>query len=371
MLNFKYRIYPTKKQEKIMNQWLEECRWLYNHFLEERKNAWEQEKRSINYHSQAVSIPILKQGRVLLSNIHSQVLQNVAVRIDLAFKAFFRRIKAGEAAGYPRFRGKGWYDSFTFPQSGFKVTDQCFKLSKIGIIKIKLHRQPTKIKTCTIRRSATGKWYVTFTCITESKQLPKSNKTVGIDVGLESFAVLSDGSKIENPRFFRKEEKALAQAQRKLSKQKIKTPQRNKTRKVVSKIHERIANKRSNFIHQESRKIVNSYGTICIEDLSINKMVHNRCFNKSIMDAAWGQFAQYITYKAESADRIVVKVNPAYTSQICSACGHWEVKKLSNRVHHCSCCGFEACRDHNAALNILALGLHSIGNQSVEAVCFS
>ena len=363
MLNYKYRLYPTKKQTNILNLWLEECRWLYNHFLEQRKTFWEQEKKGINYYSQAVSIVKLKQDRQTLSDIYSQVLQNVAIRIDLAFKSFFRRVKSGEKPGYPRFKGKGWYDSFTFPQTGFEIADNGLKLSKIGTIKIKLHRQPEgKIKTCTIKRSATGKWYVCFSCITETKPLPKSDKAIGIDVGLTSFATFSDGSKIDNPRFFRKDEKDIAKVQRKLSKAEKGTPERRKRRKAVAKVHERISNRRDNFTHQEARKIVNRYGTICIEDLSVNQMVHNRCLSKSIHDAAWSQFAQYLSYKAASANRTLVRVNPAYTSQTCSKCGHREVKKLSDRVHHCSCCGFVCDRDHNASLNILALGTQSLGS---------
>jgi len=188
-----------------------------------------------------------------------------------------------------------------------------------------------------------------------------------VDVGLASFATFSNGSKIENPRFFRKDEKDLAKVQRKLSKAEKGSPERKKRRKAVAKVHERISNRRNNFCHQEARKIVNQYGIICIEDLSVNQMAHNRCLSKSIHDAAWFKFAQYLVYKAESADRQLIKINPAYTSQTCSKCGHREVKKLSDRVHHCSCCGFVCDRDHNASLNILRLGTQSLGIQSVEA----
>ncbi|MBT9175450.1 MAG: hypothetical protein DDT22_01128 [candidate division WS2 bacterium] len=366
--SYKYKLFVTKKQQTILNTTLEECRWLYNHFLEQRKTSWEQSKKSLNYHSQAVSIAKLKQERKSLKNVHSQVLQNVAVRIDLAFKSFFRRVKAGEKTGYPRFRGKGWYDSITYPQTGFKIKDGRLKLSKIGSIKFKYHRQlEGKVKTCTIRRSTTDKWYASFSCIVEAKPLPKSDKAIGIDVGLTSFITFSDGSKIANPRFFRQDEKDLAKVQRKLSKAEKGTPERKKRRKAVSKVHERISNRRNNFTHQEARKIVNKYGIICIEDLSTNQMVHNRCLSKSIHDAAWSQFTQYLSYKAENAGRQIAKVNPAYTSQTCNKCGHREVKKLSDRVHRCSCCGYVCDRDHNAALNILALGTQSISNQSIEA----
>ncbi len=363
---YKFRLFPTKKQQTILNNTLEECCWLYNHFLEERKNSWKKDKKSLNYHSQAISIPKLKKIRTSLNNVYSQIFQNVAIRIDLAFKSFFRRIKAKEAPGYPRFKGKGWYDSFTYPQKGFEIKKNILELSKIGFLKIKLHRSiKGTIKTCTIRRQR-NKWYVCFSCEVNPEPLKKSNKAIGIDVGLESFVTFSNGEKIENPRFFKTDQKALAKAQRKLSKQGKCTPKRKKFKKVISRIHERITNRRSNFCHQEARKIVNKFGVICIEDLNINKMKESnfRSINRSIGDAAWGQFAQYLSYKADNAGRELVRVNPAYTSQTCNKCGYREIKKLSDRIHHCSDCNFEINRDQNAALNILALGLQSLNVSS-------
>ena len=365
-ITYKYRLFPTKKQTTILNKTLEECCWLYNHFLEERKTSWEEKKKSINYYSQAVSIPKLKQERPTLSSVYSQTLQNVAVRVDLAFQSFFRRVKIGEKPGYPRFKGIGWYDSITYPQTGFKVIDNSLNLSKIGSIKIKLHR-PIKgtIKACTIRRQR-NKWYACFSCEVEPKPLKKSKEAIGVDVGLENFATLSNGEKIENPRFFKIDQKALAKAQRKLSKQKKDSLERKKTKKVVAHIHERITNRRNNFCHQEARKLVNRFGIICIEDLAINEMKRGnfRSINRNIGDVAWGQFAQYLFYKAESANRTLIIVNPAYTSQTCSKCGYRGTKKLSDRIHHCSYCGFETSRDHNASLNILALGLQSLNASS-------
>lgn len=359
---FKYRIYPTKKQIREMEQWLEECRWLFNHFLAERKESWEQEQKNSNYHTQATSLPILKKQRPSLANVHSQVLQNVAVRIDLAFKAFFRRVKAGEKPGYPRFRGKGRYDSFAFPQSGFNLNGNVLRLSKIGNVKVVLHR-PVEggIKTCAIKRSSTGKWYVMFSCEWEPTALPENNQAVGIDVGLHSFATLSTGEHIENPKFFRQEEKALAKAQRKLSKAEKGTPERKNRRKVVARVHERIAWRRGNFTHQHSRKIVNRFGIIAVEDLNVNRMVHNHCLAKSISDVAWSGFFQLLSYKAEWASREFVAVNPAYTSQDCSNCGHRQKMPLSERTYICPCCGTVLDRDYNAALNILRLGTQSLG----------
>src|SRR5437870_2007522 len=245
----KYRIYPTKKQEKKLNETLEECRWLYNHLLEMRKTAYERDGLSLTCFQQQYTFPVLKQERPCLSGVHSQILQNVAVRIDLAFKAFFRRCKAGEKPGYPRFRGRDRYDSFTFPQSGFSIThDDHVTLSKIGRVKMVYHRPlKGKVKTCTIRRSSTGKWYVSFSCECEPERLPETPTKVGIDVGLKTFATLSNEEEIANPRFFRKEEKALAKVQRQHSKLAKGTSERRKHRKVVARVHERIAFRRDTF----------------------------------------------------------------------------------------------------------------------------
>jgi len=356
---FQYRLYPKKKQVKALEATLEECRWLYNHLLEKRRDAWEQEGTSLSLYQQQETFSILKQERPTLKTVHSQILQNVAVRIDLAFQAFFRRCKAGEKPGYPRFRGKNRYDSFTFPQSGFRITpDDQVCLSKIGTIKMVYHR-PVRgtVKTLTIHKSSTGKWYASFSCEMEPERLPEKTDAVGIDVGLKTFATLSDGQEIENPRFFRAEEKALAKVQRKHSKLAKGTPERRKHRKVVARIHERIAWRRQNFTHQHSRKIVNQSGLICVEDLHVNRMVHTHCLAKSISDAAWSAFFDQLAAKAEEAGRELIKVNPAYTSQTCSRCGHRQKMPLSERTYHCPCCLLVIDRDFNAALNILALGL--------------
>lgn len=315
----------------------------------------------------------MEKDRHDLTNAFSQCLQNAQLRVDLAFKAFFRRVKAGEKPGYPRFRGFDRYDSFTFPQSGFNLLDDKLKLSKVGSVKVCKHRNiEGNIKTLTITRSFTGKWYASFSCETEPKPLPKVKAIVGIDVGLESFATLSDGEKIANPRFFRKDEKELAKAQRKLSKAEKGAPERKKAKKVVSQIHERITNKRTDFAHQLSRKIVNAYQLIAFEKLNIKGMRENgfRGIRKSIGDVAWNQFMQFTAYKAEEAGRSVVFVDPRNTSKRCSRCGQIVEKKLSDRVHSCSC-GLVLDRDHNASINILALGLQSLGIQSLEAVRFS
>jgi len=220
--------------------------------------------------------------------VHSQVLQNVAVRVDLAFKAFFRRVRAqAQERGFPRFKGQGRYDSFTFPQSGFSIThDQRVCLSKIGSIKLVYHRSICgKIKTLTVHRSSTGKWYACFSVECEPERRPDMPEQVGIDVGLQTFATLSTGEEITNPRFFRQEEKALAKVQRQHAQLAKGTKSRRKHRQAVARVHERIAWRRENFTHQASRKIVNAYGLICVEDLQVKPMTQNHCLAKSIAGA--------------------------------------------------------------------------------------
>ncbi|HYL43928.1 MAG TPA: transposase [Ktedonobacteraceae bacterium] len=367
---FQYRIFPTKKQETKLNETLEECRWLYNHLLEKRTVTYEQDGKGLSCYQQQTTYTILKQQRPSLTTVHSQVLQNVAVRIDLAFQAFFRRCKAGETPGFPRFRGANRYDSFTYPQSGFQIDAQGkLSVSGIGHIKIVLHRPLRgKIKTLTIRRSSTGKWYAAFSVECEPERLPETPTQVGIDVGLHTFATLSTGEAIANPRCFRREEKALAKVARKHSKLAKGTPERRTHRKAVARVHERIKFRRDNFTHQESHRIVESYGVICVEDLHVNRMTHNHCLSKSIHDASWSEFFSKLSCKAGEAGRKYTAVNPAYTSQECSRCHHRQKMPLSSRVYQCPCCLLALDRDLNASLNIRALGLQSLG-LAREAPC--
>ncbi len=360
---FQYRIYPTRKQLHKLDETLDECRWLYNHLWEMRKHAYAQTGKGLSCYEQQSTDPILTQERPTLERAHSQVLQNVAVRIDLAFKAFFRRCKAGENPGYPRCRGRDRYDSFTFPQSGFSIThDDRVTLSKMGSVKMVYHRPlKGKVKTCTVQRSSTGKWYVSFSCECEPERLADVPSQVGMDVGLKTFATLSSGEAIANPRFVRKEEKALAKVQRKHRKLAKGTLERRKHRKVVARVHERIKFRRDNFTHQESRHIVNQFGVRAVEDLHVNRMTHNHCLAKSIQDASWSEFFNKLSCKAEEAGRQFVKGVPAYTSQDCSRCHHRQKMPLSERMYHCPCCLLSRDRDLNAALNIKAVGLHSVG----------
>ncbi len=371
----RYRLYPTKAQASQLAWTLETCRQVYNSLVNDRKFQYEVNGKAPTWIEQKRSITAWKPAHPELFDVYSQVLQDVSKRVDLAYQAFFRRVKAGETPsrkasvagktpGYPRAKGDG-YDSFTYPQSGFGFYQGKLRLSKIGDVPVRLHRPiDGDIKTCTVRR-INSKWFVCFSTEYEPELLPASAEEVGIDVGLKTFASLSNGENIENPRFFRAEEKALAKAQRKLSKQKRGSRERKKARKVVSRIHERVRNRRHDFVHQTARRLVNRYGIIAVEKLNVKGMVtlinpKNHCLAKSISDASWSMFRSVLTNKAESAGRLVVAVNPAYTSQMCSGCGNIAKKSLSVRTHRCLSCGLVLDRDTNAAVNIKALGQYSL-----------
>jgi putative transposase len=382
---YKYRIYPTKKQAGLLNEQLALCAELYNAALQERREAYKLCGKSITFTQQSAQLPQIKQTRPEYEAIYSQVLQDVLHRVDKAFQAFFRRVKAGQQPGYPRFKARFRYDSLTYPQAGFGIDEQgklC--LSKIGHIKLVQHRPfQGVVKTCSIIRSATGKWYVVFCCDeVEPTIVPPSEEHVGLDVGLKVFAYLSTGEHIDNPRFFRQEEQALAQAQRKLSKAAKGSPERVKRRKVVARIHERIRWRRENFVQQESRRLVDRFGLIAVEALVVRNMVKRptpkqdeetgqylpngastkSSLNKSIVDAAWSAFFSALLSKVEETERTVLKVPPAYTTQACHGCGHRQEMPMSVRLYTCEHCGLIRDRDHNASLNILQTAL---GRQGV------
>jgi len=378
---YKFRLYPTKVQTGVLEKTLEVCRMTYNDLLSKRIEHYNTTGKTLSCYDQHRYLTGQKVIHEGMKTVYSQVLQNVAVRVDLAFQAFFRRVKSKSGkAGFPRFKNFNRYDSFTFPQNNgsFVISDNKIFLSKkIGYIKIKQHREiEGEMKTCTVERSSADKWFVCISCVNiPEKPLAMTKKEVGIDLGLSEFATCSDNTKIDNPRFFKEDQEKLAKAQRKLSKLKdidIKSKEYKRQKKIVARIHNKIKNKRDNFIHQQSRRIINTYDTICVEDLNINKMKEDGKFPriaKSIADVAWRDFLNKLDYKAEEAGRQVVKVNPAYTSQTCSRCYCRKKLLLSDRIFKCDDCGNELGRDLNASINILRLGLESFGlrKQSIEA----
>ena len=364
---FKYRLFVTPAQRTQLQKILDACRWVYNKTLEVRRDAWEQEQKSLGRYDTNKLLTGWKQEHGWLREGHAQAMQEAQKRVDLAFRAFFRRVKGGEKPGYPRFRGKRRYDSFTYPQEkgNWRFLDNGrLRLSKVGPVKIKLHR-PLKgeCKTLTIRRDSVGNWYACFSCIVEPEPLPPTDKVVGIDLGLTTFAVLSNGNEIKRQRWMKRDAKDIARLQRKKERFEKGTPERRKVIRALQKAYRRAANRRRDFAHQESRKLVNEYQFIAFENLDIQDMQQNgwKTINRGIADVAWNQFVQFSHYKAEEAGRGFALVDPRGTTQECSGCGKVVPKDLSVRKHECPHCGLTLSRDHNAALNILSRGLSAVG----------
>lgn len=369
MLNrmFKFRLYPSKSQTETLENQLELCRQTHNWLLASCKGTYEETGKTLSQFDLNKNITCLKHQRQDITNVHSQVLQNISKRIKDGYTNFFARRKAGLKAGLPRFKKYGRYKSITYPQKGFKIEDGKLHLSKIGDIKINQHR-PIKgqTKTLTVKRMPSGKWYAFFSCIIEFDQKDKPFKDVGIDVGLNSYAVLSDGSNIDNPRFYRKSEKRLAHLQRGMSRKKKGSNNWVKAKMRVARLHEQITNRRNDFLHKASRTIADTYETVYLEDLKISNIVRNHCLAKSISDAGWGNFIRMIAYKEEESGGQLVQVNPRNTTQNCSQCGEHVEKTLSDRTHECPICGLKMDRDQNAALNILERG-REIRRESPES----
>lgn len=354
-VTYKYRLYPTKQQEGLLESTLVLCQELYNAALRERRDAWRINRVSVNFAAQSAQLSDIKETRPELNNVYSQVLQDTLHRVDKTFKAFFARVKRKEKAGYPRFRSRTRYDSFTYPQSGFSLQGSKLILSKIGKVKIKLHRAiGGKVKTLTIKREA-GRWYACFSIEREAQPLPVNTESVGVDVGLSAFATLSDGSEIPNPRYYREAQAQLRRTQRKVARRNIGSHRRRKAVRLLQRAHAHVRNQRADFHHKISQWLVANYGTIAVEDLHV-KGLASGMLAKSVSDAGWSAFLQKLAYKAENAGRELWKVDPRGTSQTC-LCGASVPKDLKERWHQCPECGLSANRDHVSAQLILARGL--------------
>jgi putative transposase len=351
---FKFRLYPSRQQQEKLTATLEVCRELYNAALQERIGAWKN-RTPVGVFDQINQLPDIKQIRPDVAGVFSQVLQDTLRRLGKAYKAFFSRVQRGQKAGFPRFKGRYRYHSFTYPQSGFELSGK-LQLSKIGNIKMKQHRPIVgAIKTLTIRREA-GCWYACFSVEYVPTPLPRSNHVVGIDVGLETFARLSDGTPIENHCYYKTAQAKLRRAQRKVTRRANKgSKRRRKAILLFEKAHQHVANQRRDFQHRESYKLVQNFGTIVVEGLNI-KGLSAGILAKAVHDAGWSSFLNMLAYKAENAGRQVIKVDPSYTSQECPNCHALKKKSLSERVHRCGC-GLTIGRDHAAALVILGRGL--------------
>ena len=352
---FKYRLYPSKKQAVLMDETLETCRHWYNLCLGERKNAWETEQRNIGKFDQLAKVKDYRKENPFAFRVHSHILQVVVADLDKAFQAFFRRVKVGEAPGTPRFKGKYRFNSFGLKEygNGFRVDGRRLKVSGIGRIRVRWHRQMEgKIKTLRICKQA-GEWYAAFACeIPEKAPLPETNQSVGIDVGIHHLLATSDGEVIENPKWYLAGQEKLRVLNRTLSRRMQGGSNRRKAVMAIQKHHQHITNQREDYLNKLAYRFIQGYDPIALEDLQIVNMVRNHCLSKSILDTGWGYFKQRLIGKAAEAGRRVIEVNPADTSRTCSSCGRmFDHLDLSDRWVQCVC-GLSMDRDINAAMNI-------------------
>jgi putative transposase len=355
---FKYKLQPTATQERELERVLGLCRRLYNVALEQRITAWQRCHVSISRYDQEAELKGIRADFPEYAAIHSHILQDVLARLDKTYQAFFRRLQRGERAGFPRFKGRDRFHSFTFKEYG----NGALVLAKIGRISGHWSRPVDgSPKTVTVSQEADG-WYVAISCAdVPARPLPLTGEQTGIDLGLESFATLADGSQIASPRIFRVAELNLKRAQRRVARRTKGSHRRRKAVLLLRRVHQHVQRQRQDFHFTTALALVRQYDTIYHEDLQTANLLRNHHLAKSIADAGWSGFLSILSFKAAEAGRTVVGVPPAYTSQACSGCGVHVHKGLSVRWHECPDCGTRLHRDHNAALNILRLGREPSG----------
>ena len=350
MLTYKFRLYPTKVQERRLEDTLETCRRLYNQMLDDRI------KNHTGFFEQKKKLVELKKEDKYLKEVYSQVLQDIVLRLDKVFQSYFAGLSK-----FPRFKRRGRYNSFTYPQHviGFRlIGNNRIKLGMIGRIKAKIHRAiEGEIKAATIIKDV-DQWFIALNVEEPMQRMHHGNdRAVGVDLGITNAIALSDGTLIEGPKFLRKAEEKIKELQRTLSRKKKRSKRREKARILLSKAWRKVRRQRDDFAHKISGSLAEEYGTIVFENLNIRGMVKNHFLASAIMDSCWYKLRQFTVYKAERCGGRVVFVNPAGTSQKCSGCGETVQKPLFERVHSCRKCGLITDRDVNAARNILALGL--------------
>jgi putative transposase len=352
---FKEKLRPTPAQEQALEEVLWRCRALYNAALEQRITAWQRCHVATTRYQQEAELKDIRAAMPEYEAIHSHILQDVLARLDKTYQASFRRLQRGEQAGFPRFKGRNRWHSFTFKEygNGVRLDNGSLVLSKIGRMAIHWSRPiEGTIKTVTVSHEADG-WYVAFSCAhVPISPLPPTGQETGIDLGIEAFATLADGTMIHHPRHYRRAERYLAKCQRRVSHRHKGSHRRRKAVAVLAKAHQHVQRQRTDFHHKTALALARAYDTIYHEDLRVANLVRNHHLAKSISDAGWSGFLTILSHKAASAGREVQAVDPAFTSQTGSGCGELVQKGLSVRWHTCPRCGTSLHRDHNAARNI-------------------
>ncbi len=369
MLTYKVQLYPNKQQQAKIVEQLDSCRKLYNRLLEECKKTQEKGEKLTQSKTQSFIVWLKNNSMPELKKVYSKVLQMVNYTLWANIKSLSQLKKNGCKIGHLRFKGEGWYKTINYNQSGFKIDEHKNKItfSKIGTINcrgLNNRVRENKIKGIILKRSQTGRWFANIQVENVPLVLPKTNKSVGIDVGVSSFIVDSDGRRVENPKNIDKQLKKIKKKHQTLSRKKKDSKNWLKAKLQLAKLLAQVTNQRKDFLHKVSRFYVDTYDLICVEDLDIKELSQkgnknnkwSRTLHRNILDASWGQFFNYLSYKAVNADKKVVKVHPKGTTQECSRCGRIVKKKLSDRTHFCPYCNLELDRDYNASINILKRG---------------
>jgi putative transposase len=359
--SFKYKLKPTPEQERMFERTLMLCRHVYNAALGERREAWRTHGVSVSYYQQKAELPGIKAAMPEYAEVHSQVLQDVVLRVDRTFQAFFQRLKAGDQPGYPRFQGRTRYHSFTYPQvaehGGARFDNGDLVLSKIGRLALRWSRPIEGTpKTVTLSKEADG-WYAIISCADVPVQpLPLTGHNTGIDVGLKVFLITANGEVVGNPRHYRRAEWYLAKCQRRVARRKKGSHRRRKAVVILAKAHQHVQRQCADFHHKTALALLQANDTIYLEELRVANLVRNRHLAKSISDAGWARFRAILEAKAACAGRRVITVPAHFTTQECSGCREHVPKSLSVRTHVCPSCGLVLDRDQNAALNIQRAG---------------
>lgn len=344
MKTFRYKLQPNKQQRLSLQRTLDTCRDVWNLALEQRK------MQRTHWTIQCRELTALKQEFPEYRRVHAHILQNVVKKLQRSFE---RMREAG--AGFPRFKSANRYHSFSFNNTGFSLSGKYLQLSKIGNVKVRLSREipgDAVVRSLTVKRTVSG-WYACLAVEVPNRILPVSDLAVGIDVGIENFAALSDGTFLPNPRFYECGQAELRRAQRRVARRTKGSHRRRRAIILLQKVHERIGNRRMDFLHKETTKLVRQFGTIAVENLNVKGLAQG-ILSKQVHDASWSMFFNLLRYKAVDAGRRLVGVDCRKTSQTCPTCGAIKKKNLSQRKHECSGCGLVLHRDTAAAQVILA-----------------
>jgi len=363
---YKYRIYPNKKQEVLIQKTFGCCRFVYNQYLAKRIDLYKQDKSTMNYNACSKDLKNLKIQYEWLKEVDSISIQSSLKNLDIAYQNFFRRVKQGnKKAGFPKFKSKkdnkkSYKTKFT--NNNIQVLEKKIKLPKLGLVKCKVSKQISgRILNATISQNPSGKYFLSVCCTNvDIPQYLSTGAVIGVDLGVKEFAISSDGQHIENPKYLSKSGKKLAKLQRQLSRKTIGSSNRNKARIKVARRHEKIGNQRSDFLQKLSTQLIKDYDVICLEDLQVKNMIKNHKLAKSISDVSWSEFVRQLQYKADWQHKTVQKIGAYFaSSQLCSNCGYKfaGTKDLGIREWDCPQCGAHHDRDVNASINILNEGL--------------